>query len=212
VPTLVPFVVGGAVAIVIAAIELYKRLQSRPTLRGGALRWWLGRLGLEFGVGLLAIAAWLAVGGEQATSPLTWVMIGAVGPAVARSRFVTFRQGTAEQSYGISTIYEPLRDFFEARIDDIGAVEQDQWITNEILPRLKARKIRAPALVKRLEGYIASLPRLTDVQKLNAIATLQAGLADSSLNPSDRMRFLVSTVCKPPLLGYRMIDRLAKSG
>jgi len=208
-----PFVVGGSVAIVIAAIELYNRLQSRPTARGGALVWWIGRLALEFVVGFLAIGTLVAAGGDQAKSPVSWFIAGAVGPAVARSRFVTFRQGSTEQSYGLSTVYEPIRDFFEARIDDIGAVEQDQWITNEVLPKLKVHGLVPGELVKRLSTYINALTRLSELQRAELITEMKKVLTDPEIpNDDDKVRYLVTYACKPLLIGFRQIGRFGRSG
>lgn len=175
------YVVAGLVAALLAAVELRSRLRSAPTAKGGAPLWWSVRLGLE--VGLSAIALGVARG--TITQPwakglLGAALAGAAGPAVARLQVMTIGKGSHSRPFGLASIYEPLRDFFEDQIDEIGAEQESQLINDVVLPHIKQVGKTPDELGDRLRVFISALSdrRLGAAAKKRELDFIDATLAD----------------------------------
>jgi hypothetical protein len=181
-------------------------LQSRLTLGAGALKWWVARLTLEGGVGAAAFAAVDgAIAAAWAGEVGGWVIAGGAGPAVARMRVVTIGKGEDARPLGIATVYEPLRDYIENEIDDIGATQESVWLYQTVLPTLKAKGTSPQNVADRLSTYVLSRSRLTEAEKTAERDFIAQTLADSS-PPDDKVSALILRARR--LRAYKLIRSL----
>lgn len=181
---------AGAIAAALAFIELQSRLRS---LQPRALAVWslrAGRLGLEAAAAIgAAIVARGAVPSEEAAGLPGWLVVGLAGgvggPAFLRLTLITFGKDAQATPIGLSSVYEPIRNFFERQLDEIGADAQTAWMQQKVLPTLKQNGIVPSVVARQLGTYVQSLSRLADAEKLDNLTWIK-NTANDSLTTDDQ--------------------------
>lgn len=205
------FLLAAVVAALLAFIEVRSRLASRPTWRGGASAWWVGRLGLEALIGALAAAAVeLATDVQWPEDLPSWIPSGLAGglggPAFVRLTVATLGKGEEEKPVGLATFYEPVRNFFETALDDIGASEQTKWLHDRCLPALRQRNVPPDSVGDRLKTYVKALTRLSAAEKATELKFIEDTLNDTTATDDDKIEALLLRALA--LRAFRMIDSL----
>jgi hypothetical protein len=203
-----PYLVAAGIAVLVAGVELRSRLPSRPTLRGGAWIWWIGRLGVD---ALIGIAAVTVIGVHGRPAWVTGVIAGVGGASFVRWSVTIPGEGGEPKDIGILKAYEPIRTFFESSIADIGAVEQQKWISEKILPRLTGAGFDVADLADRLTWYVEATAGIRS-PSFDRQATLK--FIDSTLHDSvsdeTKARVLILHAVNE-LRAYRIIRSLYRS-
>jgi hypothetical protein len=200
----VSYAIGGILAAIFGFLELHSRLDSRPTRRAGANRWWTLLLLLE-GLSGVAVAAGLDVGSGASTGVLAGLGSGLAGPAATRLRFVTVGKGESAQPIGLATLIDPLRAELERRIDQCGAAEQTRWINGDVRPAIRDAHLTPQEVADWLGGYITSSISLPPSERIAEVKFLQA-TADDATSYEKKIRTMVLRACY--LGAYKAIDKL----
>lgn len=191
-------------ATVLAFVELRTRLRTRFTSR--AVGWWVARLAIE------AIAAAVFALILPNLTEANWVdglaggfAAGISVPALLRLRLVSLRVGGAEVPIGVATAFEPIRNYFERQIDEIGAAAQSRWLNGTVLPHLKKAGWSAEDLGNRARTYVEGLTWFAEADRAAAVAYIKARL-DEDVEPDKMIRAIVQKMVD--LRAYRLIDDL----
>jgi hypothetical protein len=200
-----PYVVAGAVALLIGGVEQADRLRSPPTLRNRAVFWWGWRLLLEFGIGVVAVAIIRASDETLGHHPLTWVAAGAVGPAAARLRVADLEK----RPIGVATAYEPLRGFIEGRLDKRSAEQLTSWLNMKILPRLLRANPEPTTFAEYVIDYVNGLGTMEAPVRRTEITWLQGVPKDETLSPAGQLQTLARHIAIE-LRAYRVLERYVK--
>jgi hypothetical protein len=196
--------IATLIAAVLAYIELQSRLRTRLTKRAG---WWLlARLALEV-IGAIAAVLLLplAADGWWTEGPAAGFVAGVSVPALLRLRLVALKIGEGELPIGVATAYEPVRNFIERQIDDIGAAEESRWINAVVLPSLVQSGWTPSRLADRVRTYVRGLTRLSEPNRLAALKYVDTTLADP-ITDENKIRLLVQKVAD--LGGHRLLEDL----
>jgi hypothetical protein len=203
---MVAYVVAACLAMVVAAVELRTRLTSRPTVRGGAWAWWSGRLALDAAIGLAAVTI---VGTAGRPQWLTGLIAGVAGSAFVRWQVAIPGSDGQVREVGIARAYDPLRSFFESAIADIGAVEQQTWISDTVLPALRRAGMSVEDLGDRLTLYVQAMTVPDADGKERTLAFIKATVEDASSSDEKVKLLVIHAVTE--LQGYRVVKRLVKT-
>lgn len=122
-----------------------------------------------------------------------------------RLRLVSLRVGAAEVPIGVATAFEPIRNFFERQIDEIGAAAQSRWLNATVLPHLADAGWLPQQVGDRARIYVEGLTWLAEADRLAAVAYINARL-DEKVEPDKIVRAIVQKVVD--LRGYRLLDDL----
>jgi len=202
-----PYLVAAVVAAVVGGIEQYRRLVARFTLENKAGLWWLLRIVLEVGVGLLAVGIIRAAHIAGWNHAWGWIAAGAAGPAVVRLRVLEL--GKDGPPVGPATLYEPLRRLLEDQIDGRSAECQTTWLNYEILPALSRAGPTPTQLATYAIDYLNSLPRMDQSIRALEIAWFE-GIRDSG-SVSDRVK--LETMARHlviDLKAHRLLQRFVR--
>lgn len=200
------FAVAGFVAAVLAAVELSSRLHSRFTLARWAWAWWAARLAFEALIGIISVSIIQRTAVTFGNSFVGWLAAGAAGPAVVRLRLLTLGRDEEARPVGLATVYEPIRDFIERQVDDIGADEQARWLREEIVPRLHHEGRDAAFVAVRLRTYVLGLARLTPVERLAETTSIEGILSDPGASDDEKVEILLERAVT--LRAFRTISNL----
>lgn len=200
--------IAVALAMGLAYVELRSRLRTRFTSRASG--WWALRLGIEgFAASLFALLLPQIVTAGWINGPAGGFAAGASVPALLRLRLMTLKVGEAtEIPIGIATAFEPIRDFFEHQIDEIGAVAQSSWLTKLFL-ELKQANWTLVQVEDRAKAYINGLSLVPATERSVAIAYIDARL-DEKLGDDITIRLIVQKIVD--LRGYRLLEDMLGVG
>lgn len=202
--TLMAIIIAALLAGALAYVELTSRLRTRLTSR--AAQWLAARFGLEVVGAVAAVLILPFTGDGWWTEGVPAGLIAGVSvPALLRLRLVTLKVGEAELPVGFATAYEPLRNFIERQIDDIGAAEQSRWINRVVLPRLSQLGTAPEELAYSVRTYIAGLTRLSESTQVATSKFIDTTLADN-VSDENKLRLLVQKVAD--LGGQRLLEDL----
>jgi hypothetical protein len=199
------FVLAGLLAALFGNLELRSRLKSRQTRKAKAHWWWLGLLAVEAlaGVGAAAAISEAATPTGLVSSGAAGLVGGMAGSAAVRLRVVTIGKGDEQQPIGPATLYEPLRDFFEGRINDCYAAYQSDWINSTVRPTFRKAGVTPQEIVDRVSDYVTHSVNKTPAECEEEARFLQE-IADDAIEEDKKIRTLILRACA--LEAYRVID------
>lgn len=198
--------VAAVVSALIAFVELRTRLVSRPTLRGRAWIWWLGRLGLDAGIGVAAVTI---IGTAGRPEWLTGVVAGIAGASLVRWQVSIPGEAGETRDVGIARAYDPLRAYFETTIIEIGAVEQQRWISETVLPQLTGAGVSVVNVADRIRWYVGAMSELDDDARHATLAFIDATIADAAPDEIKIQLLILHVITE--LRGYRVVKSFAKA-
>lgn len=206
-----PFLVAGLIAAVLSFVELNSRLRFKPRLSAAHL--WFLRIAVDGIVGGIAAVVAVSLAKDSADWKWAsdvggWVLAGVGGPAILRSRVVTIGKGEAAKEIGPAMVYEPIRDYFEAELDDAGAIEQSQWLNQTVFPRLVSKNVTSAIVSGWYADYLNTLSRMTDAQRAAELAFIDKVVSDTSPDEK-KVRVLVSRVVS--VGGRGLIERMLRA-
>lgn len=202
---------AAGIAVALAFIELQSRLKS---IQPRAAQVWLlkaARVGLE-GVAAIgaAFVARATVPSAEGQAFPAWLVVGVSGgiggPAFLRLTLLTFGKDAAATPIGLSSFFEPVRNYFERQLDEIGADFQSAWMSQTVLPSLAASGVTPTALGDRLRTYVKSLSRLTPAEQLEILKWIADTVADPQQTAQAKNEALVFKALS--LGARRNIERL----
>jgi hypothetical protein len=201
----VPYVIAASLSALVALVEFRTRLASRPTLRGGAWLWWIGRLGLDAAIGIAAVTV---IGSSGRPEWLTGVVAGLAGASFVRWQVAIPGEGATTREFGVAKAYDPLRNYFERTLTEIGAVEQGRWIQEVVLPQFRGAGMSVDDVANRLRWYIEA-SGLDDGTKAATRGFIDATVVDTIAEDKRIEVLLLHTINE--LRGYRMVKGLVHS-
>jgi hypothetical protein len=187
---------AGAIAALLAFIELQSRLTSLQPRALNVWGFWTARIGMEVLVAAgAAIVARGAVPSDAAAAFPPWLVVGIAGglggPAFVRLTLLTFGKDASATPIGLASFYEPVRNYFERQLDEIGADAQTAWMRQTVIPGLKAQGITPDMLADQLRTYVKSLSRLSSTEQLDIITWIKGTAADTGLTNEQKMETLL---------------------
>jgi hypothetical protein len=182
------YLIAVLLAVGLSAVELVSGLQTRPTTSEGAWRWWLIRLLLEGGVGVLATVLLVKITHGDWNPLLLGLTAGASASAILRQNFTTLGDGT---QIGIALAYSYFRNFFDDQIERCGSENDSKWINEEVLPTLNAAGVTASQIGRRLVDFIAGLGHMGDAQRIDEQAAIEKVLSEEEVSEEVKIEGLI---------------------
>jgi hypothetical protein len=188
------WVLAALIAAVLAYIELSSRLRSMPSM-SVAPWWWAARLSLEGAIGVLGVLGVSLATDSTFGSLPQWLALGIAGglagPTAVRLAFANIGRGEDKKDLGLALFYDPVRGFIEDQIDDLGAANQTQWITEKTNDLLAANKTPQDVGIS-LATYLDSLSRLSDSERLAEKKWIKEVLDEGAYTDQDKVRALLT--------------------
>jgi hypothetical protein len=124
-------------------------------------------------------------------------------------RLITLRvDNDRDFPIGPASFYEPLRNYLEAHIDDIGATEQSRWISRDVMPRLVGSGWSPEGIAQRATDYVDGRTSMSTGSRLSAVRRIADARSDAASSPEDRIRVMVHVMLE--IRAHRLIADLMK--
>jgi hypothetical protein len=168
------------VAGLLGGLEQAKRLKTPITKADRAWLFWLLRLLLEVGIGVLAMLILKALDATDVEKyrPAGWIVVGAAGPTVARLRIIDVGSADDPTPFGLAAFYEPVRDAIAKQLDDIGAAALARHVKEDLLPLIHRAEVEPKDISDRYTIWMRGSDRfdkLAEYEELKFIETTLDG-------------------------------------